>query len=112
MTRIKGITVTLLQKVETGRDPFDAPMYGIKKVPVKNVLVVPASTDDITNQLNLTGKKAVYALGIPKGDTNDWTNQEVCFFGETWRTIGIPQEGLEHLIPLDWNRKVMVERYE
>jgi len=51
-------------------------------------------------------------LAIPKGDTNDWENQEVRFFGERWRVIGMPLQGIDELIPLDWNKKVMVERYE
>ena len=61
--------------------------------------------------MNLTGKKAVYTLAIPKGDTHDWEDKEVKFFGKRWRTFGIPLEGIEQLIPLDWNKKVMVERY-
>ena len=51
-------------------------------------------------------------MGIPKGDENNWENKEVLFFGKKWRTIGIAQQGIESLIPLDWNKKVMVERYE
>lgn len=111
-TRIKGITVTLINKKEVGRDPFDSPIYEDVEIPVENVLVSPTSTDDIVNTMNLTGRKAVYTLAIPKGDTNDWENKEVRFFGERWRVIGMPLQGIDELIPLDWNKKVMVERYE
>ena len=112
MGRIKGITVTLTGKTKTGRDDFGHPIYENKEIQVDNVLVVPASTEDVINQMNLTGKKAEYTLGIPKGDTNKWENREVKFFGRKWRTIGLPQEGIESMIPLSWNRKVMVEVYE
>lgn len=112
MARIKGITVTLIDKVMDGRDDFGHPIYRDQEVSVDNVLVAPSSADDITNQLNLTGKKAVYTLGIPKGDSHVWENREVVFFGQKWRTVGLPMEGIDHLIPLDWNKKVMVERYE
>lgn len=112
MTLIKGITVTLINKKEVGRDPFDQPIFEDVEIEVDNVLVNPTSTDDIVNQLNITGKKAVYTLAIPKGDTNNWEDAEVFFFGKRWRTFGIPTEGIDHLIPLDWNKKVMVERYE
>ncbi len=112
MARIKGITVTLINKQEVGKDPFGAPIYKDVPIEVENVLVSPTSTDDIVNQLDLTGKKAVYTLAIPKGNTNHWKDVEVFFFGKRWRTFGIPTEGIEHLIPLDWNKKVMVERYE
>lgn len=96
---------------KTGYDPFDNPIYEETDIDVENVLVSPTSTDDIVNQLTLTGKKAVYTLGIPKGDTHDWEDKEVKFFGKRWRTFGFPIEGIEDLIPLDWNKKVMVERY-
>lgn len=112
MTMIKGIPVTLIGKTVQGKDPFGKTLTIDFDIEVDNVLVAPASTDDITNQLSLTGKKVVYTLGIPKGDTNDWTDKEVRFFGQKWRTVGVPLEGIEDMIPLDWNKKVMVERYE
>lgn len=112
MTRIKGMTVILIGKSKTGTDPFGQPTYEESEIPVENVLVSPSSTEDITNQLNLTGKKAEYTLAIPKGDMNNWTDKEVRFFGKRWRTVGIPQEGIEEMIPLEWNKKVMVENYE
>lgn len=112
MGRIKGITVTLINKVQTGTDPFKKPIYEDKPIEVENVLVSPTSTDDVVNQLDLTGKRAVYTLGIPKGDENNWEDVEVQFFNERWKTFGIPLEGIEDMMPLDWNKKVMVERYE
>lgn len=112
MAKIKGITVILISKEETGNDPLGAPIYLDKEIEVENVLISPTSSDDIINQLNITGKKAVYTLAIPKSDTNIWEDQEVRFFGERWRVFGIPLQGIDELIPLDWNKKVMVERYE
>lgn len=108
---IRGITVTLISKQETGKDPFGEPIFEDVEIEVENVLVNPTSTDDVVNQLTLTGKKAVYTLAIPKGDTNVWEDQEVRFFGQKWRVFGLPLEGIEDLIPLSWNKKVMVERY-
>lgn len=112
MSNIKGITIILIDKVKTSTDPFGHPIYEESEIPVENVLVSPSTTEDITNQLNLTGKKAEYTLAIPKGDTNNWTDKEVRFFGKRWSTIGLPQEGIEEMIPLEWNKKVMVEHYE
>lgn len=109
---LKGITVILVSKQKTGEDPFGAPVYGEIEIAVDNVLVAPTSSDDMVNQLNLTGRKAVYTLAIPKGDDNAWENQEVRFFGERWRVFGIPLQGIDDLIPLSWNKKVTVERYE
>lgn len=112
MGRLKGITVILIDKVKAGRDPFGKLTYQDKEVKVENVLVSPTNSDDVVNQLNLTGKKAVYTLAIPKGDRHDWEDKEVRFFNQRWRTFGIPLEGIEVLIPLSWNKKVLVERYE
>lgn len=109
---IKGTTVTLISKQKTGLDPFGAPIYADIEIPVDNVLVSPTSSEDVVSQLSLTGRKAVYTLAIPKGDTNTWENQEVRFFGERWRVFGIPLQGIDDLIPLSWNKKVSVERYE
>lgn len=111
MAKIKGITIQLMEKVKTGTDPFGKPIYKDQPIEVDNVLISPTSSDDVINTLNLTGKKAVYTLAIPKGDTHEWEDKEVLFFGKSWRAFGIPLEGIEDLIPLDWNKKVLVERY-
>lgn len=112
MARIKGIRVILIDKIESGKDPFNNPIYEFKEIPVDNVLVAPVNTDDIVNTLELSGKKAVYQLGIPKGDTHDWENKEIRFFGQRFKSFGKTIQGIDHLIPLDWNKKVLVEAYE
>lgn len=111
MAIIKGITVYLLERIQTGTDGFNQPVYTYKRTAVDNVLVAPASSDEITDSINLYGKKAVYTLGIPKGDTHNWDNQRIEFFNETWQSFGFTIQGIEALVPLDWHKKVMVERY-
>ena len=108
---MKGITVTLTVRTQTGTDALGAPMYEETTVSVENVLVAPVSSEDLLETMNLYGKKAVFTLGIPKGDTHVWNDTSVSFFGQTFRTIGYPKEGIEALIPLSWNKKVQVERY-
>lgn len=112
MAILKGITVKLVDKIQESKDPFGAPIYADHEIEVENVLVSPTTSDDMVNQLNLTGKKAVYTLAIPKSDNHDWEDKEVIFFDQRWRTFGFTIQGIEALIPLDWNKKVMVERYE
>ena len=109
---IKGVTVALVSKIETGKDPFGEPVFTESEIEVDNVLISPTTSDDIVNQLTISGKKAVYTLAIPKGDTNTWEDQEVRFFGERWRVFGITMQGIDHLIPMAWNKKVTVERYD
>lgn len=109
---IKGIPVTLYERTETGRDGFNHPIYEAKAVTVENVLVAPASTTEILDTINLTGKKAVYNMAIPKGDTHTWEDCRVDFLGGSWLVIGYPQQGIEDMIPLNWNKKYMVAKYE
>ena len=111
MAMIKGITVTLISRTEIGKDELQHPVYEETEEEVENVLVYPASTTEILETLDLTGKRAVYNMAIPKGDCHVWKDQKVRFFGETWRVIGFGQKGIEENIPLDWNEKWMVERY-
>lgn len=110
---MKGITVTLHEKVRTGTDELNHPVYGDEEeVQVDNVLVAPVRSEDIPTGLDLNGVKVEYQLGIPKGDTHTWTGNKVTFFGQDWRVVAPPIMGIEELIPLEWNAKVMVERYE
>ena len=112
MLLIKGITVKLSEVTQAGTDDFNRPILIETWEDVANVLVGEPSTDDITNSLELHGKHCVYTLGIPKGDTHDWKDKKVQFWGETFRTFGEPTKGIEANIPLAWNTKVKVERFE
>lgn len=111
MAHLKGITVRLYEMVQTGIDTFGAPIYTETPVEVGNVLVCPVSTDDIVADIQLYGKHAVYELCIPKGDDHAWEDRTVEFFNKKWRTFGFPKEYINEMVPLDWNRKVRVERY-
>ena len=112
MSKISGIPVILRQKSQSGTDPFGAPEFSWTEVVIENVLISPVSSEDQLSILNLTGEKVVYELAIPKGDTHNWEDAEVFFFGEWFRTLGDAVQGLEHMIPLNWNKKVKVERVE
>lgn len=112
MGRITGRSIILYDKVKAGVDDFNRPIYTETPVTVENVLIAEPSGQEVVDALNLTGKRAAYTLGIPKGDTHVWTDRKVEFFGETFRVIGKPVGGQEELIPLSWNKKAMVERYE
>lgn len=118
MARLSGITVILYEQVQTGTDPFGAPIYEEVPVEVDNVLVGEPTTDDITSSTQLFGKTIRYMLGIPKGDTHDWTNKKVSWtdaYGhtQTVMTFGFPIVGIEENIPsqIPWHMKVRCEAY-
>lgn len=102
----------LITKSSTAKDAFNRPITTETRTTVNNVLVAPLSQADveIISELSLNGKKGRYQLAIPKGDTNQWDDAEVEFFGARWKTVGFSTIGIEDMIPLDWNRKVLVER--
>lgn len=109
---IKGITVTLYDKTLSGYDEFNAPTYTETAVSVNNVLVSPTSSEEMRETVDMYGRRAVYQIAIPKGDTHDWTNKKVSFFGHDFITFGVPIMGIEDNIPLAWNLKVWCEAVE
>lgn len=108
---MKGMTIYLLKETITDYDPFGAPIVTTERIEVDDCLVGTPSTDDINDALNLYGKKVAYVIGIPKGDTNVWTDAKVEVFGETFHVIGYPMTGIQDNIPLRWGKNIKVERY-
>lgn len=115
---MKGTDVVLhvkTQKVVGSTPVFDAfnnPVYVDSVATVKNVLIGQPTTDEVTQSVDLYGKKIEYMLGIPKGDTHNWEDTEVEFFGNTYRTFGSTIQGIEANIPTPWHKKVRVCKYE
>ena len=108
---MKGETIQLVVKTKTGTDPFGAPIYTEELVNVDDVLIGQPSSDDVISELSLSGKTIAYMLGIPKGDTHNWVDTEVQFWGRRFRTIGIPITGTQANIPLRWGQNIKVEAY-
>jgi hypothetical protein len=110
---IRGATVTLWARTPTGEvDGFNRPIYTETAVQVENVLITPTAAEEIVNDLQLYGRRSEYELSLPKGDANNWNDARVTFWGRDWHTIGPAREWIEENVPLRWNRKVKVERYE
>ena len=109
---MKGVTVTLHVKTQTGVDGMNNPVYSVSKVQVANVLVGEPTTDEIDSSISLYGKKIQYMLGLPKGDTHVWTDTVVEIFGEEFRTFGDTIQGIEANVPTPWHKKVRVMRCE
>ena len=108
---MKGTTIELLVKTESGSDDFNRATFSESWVPIENVLIGEPTTEEVVDTFNLTGKHLTHMLAIPKGDSHVWYDTEVRFWGQRFRTIGFPTQGIDSLIPLDWNMKVKVERY-
>jgi hypothetical protein len=111
MQMLKGITVKLHVKAQTGTDQFGAAEYEDSTVDVSNVLVGQPTEADVV-MANQFGKHITYTLGIPKNDDHIWEDTEVEFWGHRFRTVGEPVHGIDGMVPLSWNRNIMVELYE
>ena len=109
---MRGVTVTLYEKTQTGVDGLNNPVYSVQPVQVENVLVGEPTTDDITSSISLYGKQLRYMLGLPKGDQHVWTDTEVEIWGGRYRTFGMTIQGIEANVPTPWHHKVRVERCE
>lgn len=110
---LSGIPVVLYVKEQTGVDAFNRAVFSETPVTVENVLVQPMerTTDLQTESTDITGEKTSYILGIPKADSHDWKNCRVDFFGSSFRTESGEWQGIDALIPGDWNRKILCRRY-
>lgn len=114
---MRGLTVTLYERTQTGTDPFGAPIYTEVPVEVENVLVGEPTTDDITTSIDLFGKRIAYVLGIPKGDAHNWKDARIEWtdaYGTTHRcrSFGFPVTGIEAMVPTAWHMKVRCEAIE
>jgi len=109
---ISGMTINLLTKRQISTDAFNQPVYAYTIEEVDDVLVGQPTPQERADELNLSGRMIEFTLGIPKGDTHNWEDQIVEFFGHKFRTFGIPEQGIEANVPTRWHKKVKCERYE
>lgn len=113
---IRGTTVTLFVRTQTGVDALNAPIFEETPVQVENVLIGQPTADDIVTATNLYGKKLLCILGIPKGDTHDWADARVSWAAPdgqtiTLQTFGFPEMGVEANVPGPWHKKVRCAAY-
>ena len=110
---IKAITVRLYYPVAATPpvyDEFGEPVTTESYADVPGVLVYPAANDAIVTDLQIYGKRTMYELCIPKGDTNVWEDRDVEFFGKRFHVFSPEIEYIDANVPLRWNKKVKVER--
>lgn len=96
MSLIKGVDILLFN--------------GDTSETVRNILVGQPATSGTADISDDWGTLREYTLAIPKGDTHDWVNRIVSFWGQTFRTVGYPLQGIEELMPLDWHKQVKVRQ--
>ncbi len=111
---LKGITIKLYEKQQTGTDSLNKPVYEEVPVDIENVLVGLPTETEVLNTLNLYGKKVVYTLAIPKGDTHEWEDRKIELpepFAGIYHTAGPVIAGIEAMVPGPWNKQIKVGKY-
>ena len=107
-----GESVVLTVKTLSGYDSFNNPVYVTSTETVANVLIGQPTAEEAQSSIDLYGKRCEVVLGIPKGDTHDWEDTTVTFWGRTWHTIGPTIMGIEANVPTPWHRKIRAARDE
>ena len=116
---LMAAALTLATSCTEVKQESNAPIIGRHEITVKDGRMTPEALWAMGRIGNMSvspdGKKIAYTLAIPKGDENTWEDTFVTLpapFGGTYRTIGSPTAGIEENIPLRWNKKVHLERFE
>ena len=108
---IRGETVYVRSDVESGTDPFGAPVIEAGALDeVSNVVVAPADPSDIADSVRPDGVKVAYTLHFPKSFTGDLRGLMVKVRGEWFRVVGDPQRYTDENVPGQWNMAVKVAR--
>lgn len=108
---IKGQSIILYEKKQTGTDPLGDPVYEEMEEEISNVLIEPVTNDDRKQDFDLYGVTTSYRLRFPKGDSHILTHRKVRFYDQDWQTIGEPVQYLDELTPGDWNKYIEVAHY-
>lgn len=108
----QGQTITLIERVQTGTDGFNQPIFDEIETEVANVLYSTSLTDDIITNTNLVGKKDVHIIAIPKGDTHLWENRDILIEGKRYHIFTPAKKGIDSLVPSPWNAQYLCESYE
>lgn len=105
-------SVKLYEQEVTGTDPFGRETHTAVVTTVPNVLWILSIGEAVTEELSPSGKRQAGTICIPKGDTHVWTDRKVEIDGELFHTYGEVERGMDDLLPLSWNGKIKVERYD
>ncbi len=111
---LRGRTVTLYERRQTGTDALGAPVYEETPVPVADVLIAPEDSPAVTDTTGIEGRRTAYQLYLPRGDAHNWENCRVEFYGSIFRVVGGGERWMDEKLPAGcrWNKRVEVERYD
>jgi hypothetical protein len=110
---IKGSRIEIHNPIETGTDTFNIPTtkWGLEAV-LGDVLVAPASTQDVEGTIRPNGDEITMDFYIPKTYTASLRGRQIHHQGNIYEVIGDPQPYPEENTPTRWNRVVHARKIE
>lgn len=108
---MRGETVTVIRRVEVGRDPGNSPIYADEEEPVADVLVAPGPRTDLAESARPEGVEVRFTLHFPKTFTGELRGAAISVRGEEpLRVIGSPRPYTRGNCPTRWHMPVEVGR--
>lgn len=110
---IKGETVVVYRREQTGVDPGNNPIYDWAETTVEDVLVAPGPRADVDDSNRPDGVEVSWNLHFPKTWTDSLRGAEVSVRGGPRSpVVGDPQGYTVPNTPGRWNRPVELERVD
>lgn len=109
---IRGESVWVLAPLLGAEDAFGSPTKtwdDSQAVEVENVLLAPASPEDVAGSIRPEGVKVRFRLHFPKTYTQSLRGCRVKVRGQWMQVVGDPQPYQDANTPGAWNRPVDVE---
>lgn len=105
---ITGEPVTIRRKVATGYDFFGAETADYTIEIIDNVIIAPATSTDLTDDLRPNGVRILYTVHIPRDYRKSLRDTEFYINGQWLMSAGDPQAYKDYAFDLPWNRGVSV----
>lgn len=105
-------TIQIKTRTQTGKDALNHPTYAEEWEDVSGCVVGSPSTEDIENEMNLSGKRIAYEVFLPNEDTHPWAGASVRIKGKEYRVIGDVKESFVSFSHIPCNKLISVEAYE
>lgn len=104
--------IQIKTRTQTGKDALNHPIYTEDWEEVSGCVVGSPSSEDIENEMNLSGKRIAYEVFLPNDDTHTWAGSEVRIKGKQYRVIGDVKESFVSFSHIPCNKLISVEAYE
>ena len=105
-------TIQIKTRTQTGVDELNRPTYEVVWEDVSGCVVGSPTSDDVKNELNMSGKRIAYEILLPNEDAHTWAGSEVKIKGKPYRVIGDVKESFVSLPHIPCNKLISVEAYE